>query len=543
MPVTATLTDQAGNSSPTSAPFNFTLDRGAPAKPSIASVPENAGGGINAAEASDGTTVNVALPTGTQSGDRINLSVGGVLVNYLVTAADITAGVSAIPVSSSALASAVSPSGQGSVDITATITDASGNTGVASDPFAINVDIDGPSAPTITAVPENSGGGINTTEAGDGTSVDVSIAGTGAIAGDVLTMNWGGASVVYSLTATDISNGSAAVPVSASTIATRGTGVFDITTTLTDSAGNASPPSLPFTVKVDVTPPFAPTITAIPENDNGGVNATEALDGTNVLISLAGSDADAGDTVNITWNGQPVAYILTPADITAGNATIPVSSVVITAGGDGTFPVIIASITDGAGNAGPVSVPFSVTVDTSVPAAPVIASIPESAGGIGRAEAADGIVVNVTLPSGAVTGDTVSVNFGGQIITYTLLASDIGSNNAAVFVSTGNLGNRRRRSDGNGEQRAGHGDGDRSSGEHQRGEHELSGQYRFHCAGGAHCARSRDGERQRRQHVGQSHQRYDADHQRRCGGSRCDRYVIRQRWHDDTWHHDRRWLG
>ena len=56
-----------------------------------------------------------------------------------------------------------------------------------------------PNAPSITAVPENGGGGINAAEASDGTPVVVSLSGTGAISNDTLTISWGGQSVNYTL--------------------------------------------------------------------------------------------------------------------------------------------------------------------------------------------------------------------------------------------------------------------------------------------------------------------------------------------------------
>ena len=52
-----------------------------------------------------------------------------------------------------------------------------------------------PTAPSITSIAENGGGGINAIEAADGTPVVVGLTGTGAAAGDTLTVNWGGQTV------------------------------------------------------------------------------------------------------------------------------------------------------------------------------------------------------------------------------------------------------------------------------------------------------------------------------------------------------------
>ena len=63
----------------------------------------------------------------------------------------------------------------------------------------MTVDTAAPTAPSITSIAENGGGGINAGEASDGTPVVVALTGTGAAAGDTLTVNWGGQTVTYTL--------------------------------------------------------------------------------------------------------------------------------------------------------------------------------------------------------------------------------------------------------------------------------------------------------------------------------------------------------
>ena len=48
---------------------------------------------------------------------------------------------------------------------------------------------------------------------------------------------------------------------------------------------------------VDTVAPTAPSITSIPENGGGGINAGEASDGTPVVVGLTGTGAAAGDTL------------------------------------------------------------------------------------------------------------------------------------------------------------------------------------------------------------------------------------------------------
>ena len=95
----------------------------------------------------------------------------------------------------------------------ARIVDAADNVGAATTSQAVTIDVSAPTAPSITSIPENGGGGINAGEASNGTPVVVGLAGTGAAAGDTLTINWGSQTVAYTLLAADISGGSATVTV------------------------------------------------------------------------------------------------------------------------------------------------------------------------------------------------------------------------------------------------------------------------------------------------------------------------------------------
>ena len=91
----------------------------------------------------------------------------------------------------------------------ARIVDTVGNLGANTDSQAVTIDTAAPAAPSITAIPENGGGGINAAEASNGTPVVVGLAGTGAAAGDTLTINWGGQTVTYTLLAAATSRAAA----------------------------------------------------------------------------------------------------------------------------------------------------------------------------------------------------------------------------------------------------------------------------------------------------------------------------------------------
>ena len=188
IPVTAFITDAAGNASATSAVSNITLDRTAPVAPSIVSVPENASG-INAAEDDDGTAIQVAVPSDAKVGDVLTLNIGGQVVNYTVTASDI-GGTATVPVSALTLTALT----DGTIPVTATLTDLAGNNSATSTPFNFNLDRSAPAKPTIVAVPENADGGINAIEGSDGTVVNVSLP-AGTQAGDTITLTIAGLDV------------------------------------------------------------------------------------------------------------------------------------------------------------------------------------------------------------------------------------------------------------------------------------------------------------------------------------------------------------
>ena len=148
------------------------------------------------------------------------------------------------PITTSALS-------EGAHTLTLKATDAAGNQGAASTAFHVTIDTMAPAAPSITSIPENGGGGIDASEASDGTPVVVGLTDTGAAAGDTLAINWGGQTVTYTLMAGDISGSSATVTVPTATIVAQGQGTFDVTATLTDAAGNASSNSTATSVTVN----------------------------------------------------------------------------------------------------------------------------------------------------------------------------------------------------------------------------------------------------------------------------------------------------
>jgi hypothetical protein len=291
------------------------------------------------------------------------------------------------------------------------------------------VDTTAPNAPAIISISENANGNINTAEAADGTPVVVSLSGTYALAGDTLTVNWGGQPVEHVLTGSEIIANSATVTISAGTISNQGNGTFNVTATVTDAAGNASNASTAWSVTVDTSSPNPPVINGF--GDNSGLGSDTITNDTTPTLSIT---AEAGSTVEVFRDSVSVGFA---TEVSSGSFSFATSSPL----GDGTY-AFTAKATDAAGNVSTASTAQSITVDDTDPNAPAITSISENAnGGINTAEAADGTPVVVSLlGTDALEGDTLTVNWGGQTVTHVLTGDDITATSATVTISAGTIG-------------------------------------------------------------------------------------------------------
>ena len=141
-----------------------------------------------------------------------------------------------------------------------------------------------------------------------------------------------------------------------------------------NSAGNVSV-AIPFSFILDTVAPGAPTIVSVTENPV--INASEASNGTPILVDLTGIGAMIGNKLTIHWGGQTVEYTLQASDITSLSATVTVPAATIAAQGDGTFNVT-AQLVDAAGNVSASSTNYALTVDTVVPGLPAVALVSDT---------------------------------------------------------------------------------------------------------------------------------------------------------------------
>ncbi|MDP9908853.1 hypothetical protein J2W27_000946 [Variovorax boronicumulans] len=117
---------------------------------------------------------------------------------------------------------------------------------------------------------------------------------------------------------------------------------------------------------VDV--PGAPTILRIPDAE-GFYTYTKASDGSQVLLSLAGTGAKAGDTVHVQWGSTTYDQVLTQLDINSGIATVNVpSTATYSYQGYTKDFAVTAQIISKDGALGAVSKPYQVVVTAALTA-------------------------------------------------------------------------------------------------------------------------------------------------------------------------------
>ncbi len=414
--VTATATDVAGNTSAASAVFSLTIDTTAPAAPSVPGLlPADDSGAIG-----DGIT-NVTAPRLTGSaepGSTVQLYAGTTLLGAGVA----TGGIYTI---------AVSPAlAEGTYSVTATATDAAGNTSAASPAFSLTIDTTSPAAPSaLGLLPADDSGAV-----GDGiTNVNRPHLNVSSPAGTAVTL-WIAGAVVGTGTAT---GGSYTIQLNSALA----DGTYPITATATDVAGNLSAPSAAFVLTIDTTPPANPPAPGLLPGDDSGVVG----DGiTNVVQPRLTGSAEPGATVTLFLAGAVVGT----GAATGGTYTIQLTSPLT----DGTYS-ITATATDAAGNTSAPSSPFSLTIDTVAPPMPTMAILSADASGVWAGDttedhhirvsgvAAPGTYVQLVDAAGDVVGGATATSPGGAytITTPTVPMGTYSYSTRAVDVA-GNIG-------------------------------------------------------------------------------------------------------
>ncbi|MCF3195978.1 Ig-like domain-containing protein, partial [Pseudomonas bubulae] len=178
-------------------------------------------------------------------------------------------------------------------------------------------------------------------------------------------------------------------------------GAHALTATSTTATGTSAPTS-PFNLTIDTTAPGQPGaggnggIDLITDNV-GQVTGPIADGGTtdDTTPTLSGGGQTPGDTVTIIDNGEPLATVIVAPDGTWTYTPPPLN--------DGEHPFTLV-VTDPAGNASAPSDPYTITVDTTAPAAPVITGVLDDQAGI-TGNISSGGLTNDARPTISGTGE------------------------------------------------------------------------------------------------------------------------------------------
>ncbi|MDI9221142.1 Ig-like domain-containing protein [Pantoea sp. EA-12] len=335
--LTATVTDTAGNTgSPTTA-INFTVDTQAP----------NPATGLQLSNDSSGTPV--AVTNGTTNDTTPVLS-GTAEAGSVVIVSDGSNVLGSVTVGTNGSWSFTSPVlGEGAHSLTTTVTDPAGNVSAPSAAVAFTVDTTPPAAPGAVTLSNNNGSTQIPIASGTSTNDSTPIMrGTGDV-GSTITVRDGTTVLGTAIVGSDGTWRYTPSPALAE-------GSHSLTATETDLAGNVGTPSTAIAFTVDTVAPTAVT-DVVAKDDAGNTltgvtnDSTPALSGTaeaNSVIKIYDGTTLIGST---TTNGQG-AWSFTTQTLSDGSHTLTVTA------------------TDAAGNVSTASNTVSITVDTTVPAAP-----------------------------------------------------------------------------------------------------------------------------------------------------------------------------
>ncbi|EOT8912016.1 Ig-like domain-containing protein [Escherichia coli] len=369
--LTATVSDLAGN--PGSASKGVTVDTTAP----VISFNTVAGDDvINNVEHTQAQIIS-GTATGAVAGDRLVVTIAG---QQYVTSTDASGNWSVgVP------ASVISGLADGTVTISATITDSAGNSSTQTHNVQVNTAAVSLSVSTISG--DNL---INAAEAGS--ALTLSGTGTNFATGTVVTVLLNGKG--YS--ATIQSNGSWSVNVPAADVAALSDGTsYTVSASAQDSAGNSATASR--SVAVDLT---APVISINTVSTDDRLSAAEQQQ----PLTLNGStSAEVGQTVTVTFGSK--TYTATVA--ANGTWALNVPAADLAALGQGA-QTITASVNDRAGNPGQTT--HALTVDTVAPTVTIATVAGDDI--INNAEQLAGQTISGTTT--AEVGQTVTVTFNGQ---------------------------------------------------------------------------------------------------------------------------------
>ncbi|WP_086374925.1 Ig-like domain-containing protein [Enterobacter quasiroggenkampii] len=386
--VTASVSDKAGN--PASVDHNLTVDVTVPAVTINTIAGDDV---INVAEHSQAHVIS-GTATGAAAGDKVTVTIGGQTYTTVLDAAgNWSVGVPA---------SVISGLSDGTVTVTASVTDAAGNTGTGS--HNVTVDTGLPSV-NFNAISDDNV--LNAVEKGQ----DLSVSGTSAnlAEGTVVTVTLNG----KNYTATTAADGTWSLTVPAADLAGLGQANYTLNATATNGVGNSVSNTANLLVDTAL-----PTVTINTVAGDNVINAAEVAAGQ--TLSGKVTNAEAGNTVTVTIGGN--SYTATVQNDLTWSVNVP--SDVLTALGNGSLSVT-ATVTNGHGNTG--TGEREIAIDANLPGLRVDTVAGDNV--VNSIEHAQNLIVSGSS-DGLAPGTALTVTINGKDYAATVLAD--GSWSAAI---------------------------------------------------------------------------------------------------------------
>ncbi|HGT2976884.1 TPA: Ig-like domain-containing protein [Enterobacter hormaechei] len=378
--VTASVSDKAGN--PASVDHTLTVDVTVPAVTIHTVAGDDV---INVAEHNQAQIISGSA-TGAAAGDKVTVMIGGQTYTTVLDAAgNWSVGVPA---------NVISGLSDGTVTVTASVTDAAGNTG--SGTHNVTVDTGLPSV-SFNAISDDNV--LNAVEKGQ----DLSVSGTSAnlAEGTLVTVTLNG----KNYTATTAADGTWSLTVPAADLAGLGQASYTLSATATNGVGNSV--STTANLLVDTA---LPTVTINTVAGDNVINAAEVAAGQTLSGTVA--NAEAGNTVTVTIGGH--SYTATVQNNLSWSVNVP--SDVLTALGNGSLSVT-ATVTNGHGNTG--TVEREIAIDANLPGLRVNTVAGDDV--VNTIEHAQNLIVSGSS-DGLAPGTALTVTVNGNDYAATVLA-------------------------------------------------------------------------------------------------------------------------
>ncbi len=378
--VTAAVSDKAGN--PASVDHTLTVDVTVPAVTIHTVAGDDV---INVVEHNQAQIISGSA-TGAAAGDKVTVTIGGQTYTTVLDAAgNWSVGVPA---------SVISGLSDGSVTVTASVTDAAGNTG--SGTHNVTVDTGLPSV-SFNAISDDNV--LNAVEKGQ----DLSVSGTSAnlTEGTVVTVTLNG----KNYTATTAADGTWSLTVPAADLAGLGQASYTLNATATNGVGNSVSSSANLLVDTAL-----PTVTINTVAGDNVINAAEVAAGQTLSGTVA--NAEAGNTVTVTIGGH--SYTATVQNNLSWSVNVP--SDVLTALGNGSLSVT-ATVTNGHGNTG--TGEREIAIDANLPGLRVNTVAGDDV--VNTIEHAQNLIVSGSS-DGLAPGTAMTVTVNGKDYAATVLA-------------------------------------------------------------------------------------------------------------------------